>query len=294
MIVVTAPTGNIGSQLVPALVQAGERVRVIARDPGQLAASVNDKVEVVQGSHSDRRTLETALDGANRLFWLVPSNSPAPSAQAAYVDFARPAAALLAQSDVRHVVSISALGRGWPSDAGHVSATLRMDDMLAATGVEYAALACGSLMENIARQTASIRDEGVLYYPSPSTLKLPYVATRDVAALSARLLLDTSWSGVREIPMMGPDDLSYDEIVAILSEVLSKPVRFQEIGIEDMKALVASQGATPGMAQAVADMLTAKNDGLDHLVQRTTTDVANAPTTFRQWAEIVLRPAIEA
>ncbi len=41
-----------------------------------------------------------------------------------------------------------------------------------------------------------------------------------------------------------------------------------------------NRGATDGVAQAMVDMLTAKNEGMDHVLPRTTTLLT--PTTFRQ------------
>jgi hypothetical protein len=44
------------------------------------------------------------------------------------------------------------------------------------------------------------------------------------------------------------------------------------------------------MANAMIDMYKAKNEGLDNGVQRTPENTT--PTTFRQWCEEVLTPAI--
>ena len=57
MIVVTTPTGHIGSQVVQVLLAAGGAVRVIARDPARLAAEVRAKVKIVQGSSDDEGML---------------------------------------------------------------------------------------------------------------------------------------------------------------------------------------------------------------------------------------------
>lgn len=294
MIVVTTPSGNIGSQVVSGLLAAGAPIRVIVRDRSKLPSAVATKVDIVDGAHDDPAVVKKAFEGADALFWLPPSTTPAPSAEAAYVDFARPATDALKTTTIKHVVSISALGRGWPNEAGHVSATLRMDDMMAATGVNYTALACASLMENIARQRESIKTVGTFFYPSPVNLKLPHVATRDVAALSARLLLDRSWSGVREIPMLGPEDLSFGQIAEMMSQVLGKPISFHEITMIDMKQMMLAGAASEGMAQAMVDMLTAKNEGMDAMLTRTPDDIANTPTTFQEWCATVLKPAVEA
>ena len=79
---------------------------------------------------------------------------------------------------------------------------------------------------------------------------------------------------------MGLDDVSFDEMARTLSEVLGKPVVFQPISMGDMREMMISRGATEGMAQAMIKMLTAKNEGMDHLLSRTTAPLT--PTTFRQ------------
>ena len=44
MIVVTTPTGNIGRHVVRHLLDAGEALRLIVRDPSRLAPDVRDRV----------------------------------------------------------------------------------------------------------------------------------------------------------------------------------------------------------------------------------------------------------
>ena len=290
MIVITAPTGNIGSQVLAHILASGGRIRVVARDPSKLPPEIRDRAEVIQGSHSQRDVVMAAFEGADSVFWLVPADPRAESAEAAYVDFARPSCEALRARGVKRVVCISALGRGWPRDAGHVTATLKMDDMIASTGVSFRALACPSLMENMLRQAGPIRDQGAFFWPAPGDFKAPACATRDVAAVAARLLLDPSWSGVDSIPMLGPADLSFNDMAKIISEVLGKTVRFQEISMEAMRAMMTGRGASDGMAQAMVNMLVAKNEGMDHMVQRT--PLNSSPTSFRQWCEEVLRPAV--
>jgi uncharacterized protein YbjT (DUF2867 family) len=114
MIVVTAPTGKIGRQVLSELLAGDEPVRVIVRDPSRLTPDARDRVEVVAGSHADRAVLEQAFDGADAVFWLVPPNPRADSVEAAYVGFTHPAAEVLRQQAVRRVVGITALGRGTP------------------------------------------------------------------------------------------------------------------------------------------------------------------------------------
>ena len=292
MIVVTGATGNIGSQVLANIMKSDRQVRVIARNPSKLPPEAVARVEIIEGSHGDFDTVMRAFDGAEAAFWLVTGDPSAPSAEAAYVEFSRPGVEAMKAHGLKRVVGISALGRGWPKAAGHVTATIKLDDLIATAGASYRALACGSLMETILRQAPSIRDRGVFYWPSSGDFKMRAVATRDVAEVASQFLLDPSWTGVEDVPLMGPDDVSFDEMARTLSEVLGKPVVFQPISMEDMREMMIGRGATEGMAQAMIDMLTAKNEGMDHLLPRTTTPLT--PTTFRQWAELVLKPSIGA
>ncbi|WAL67790.1 NAD(P)H-binding protein [Amycolatopsis cynarae] len=89
MIVVTTPTGRIGSCLVRRLLDRRCAVRVIVREPSRLDGGVAEQVEIVQGAHDDPAVLDRALPGADALFWLVPPNPAAPSVQEHYRTFAR-------------------------------------------------------------------------------------------------------------------------------------------------------------------------------------------------------------
>jgi len=290
MLVITAPTSTIGRLVLAKLLDSGEQLRVVARDPSKLSPATRARAQVIEGSHSDPAVVQKAFDGADAVFWLVPADVRAASADAAYVDFARPAAAALRNSGVKHLVSISALGRGWPSDAGNVTATLKMDDMLAETGVALRALACGSLMHNTLRQLARIRDQGVFSHATPGDLRGSAVAGRDVAAAATALLIDRSWRGADSVPLFGPQKLSFNEQARIISEVVGRPVRYEEISTADLKSMLLQRGATEGMAQSMLNMLIAKNEGLDDLATGPTP--RSTPTTFREWCQDVLAPAL--
>ena len=292
MIVITTPAGDIGARVLGRVLEAGRDVRVIARDPSRLPDEVAGRVEVIEGSHADAGAIGRALDGAERVFWLAPGSPDSPDAEAAYVGFSRAFVDALPSSGVTHVVGISALGRGWPRPAGLVEASLAMDDLIAGTGTSYRALACASLMDNLLRQTASIAGDGVFYQPTPGDLKLPHVAKADVADVATRLLLDADWKGVAEVPLHGPEDLSFDEMARIASDVLGRPVRFRATTMEEFRGTLRSFGTSESMVRDYSLMFTAKNEGMDTMAAPAARD--DTPTTFRRWCERELRPAVAA
>jgi uncharacterized protein YbjT (DUF2867 family) len=292
MIVITTPAGNIGRQVLEDLMDSDEQLRLVARDLSGISADTRQRVEVVEGSHGDSAVADRAFDGADAVFWLTPPDPRAESVEAAYAGFARPAAEAFRKHGVKRVVGVSALGRGtpWAARAGYATASLAMDDLIAGTGVAYRALTNPSFMDNIARQARAIKNQGMFYSPIDGDRKLPTVATRDIAAAAARLLVDDRWSGTGEVPLLGPEDLSFTDMAEIISEVLSTKVRFQQITFEAYKDQFLGFGMSEAMAQGMTDMAWAKNEGLDNAVQRTPEN--STPTSFRQWCDEVLKPAV--
>jgi uncharacterized protein YbjT (DUF2867 family) len=292
MIVITTPAGQIGRQVLGNLLDSGEQLRVIARDPSQLPAEVREDLDIVEGSHGDAAVVDKAFAGADAVFWLVPLDPRAPSVDAAFAGFTRPAAQAFHRHRVGRAVGVSMLGRGtpWAAQAGFATGSLAMDDLIAASGVAYRALTNPYFMEDTLRQAESIKNQGAFSYPIAGDRKRPAVATRDIAAAASRLLLDASWSGAGEVPLLGPEDLSFNDMAEIMSQVLGKDVRFQQITFEAYKDRFIRLGTSDRMAQGYSDLAWAKNQGLDNGVQRTPEN--STPTSFRQWCEQVLKPAV--
>ena len=291
MIVITTPAGQIGRQVLASLLRSGEQLRVIVRDRSQLPAEVREDVDITEGSHGDAAVADKAFAGADAVFWVAPVDPRAPSVEASFAGFTRPAAEAFSRHGVGRVVGVSMLGRGtpWAAQAGFVTGSLAMDDLIAASGVAYRALTNPYFMEDTARQAESIKDKGLFTSPIAGDRKLPTVATRDIAAAASRLLLDASWSGAGEVPLLGPEDLSYNDMAEIISQVLGQGVRFQQITFEACKDRFVRLGMSDAMAQGYTDLAWAKDQGLDNGVQRTPQN--STPTSFRQWCDEVLKPA---
>ncbi|MEU5688909.1 NmrA family transcriptional regulator [Streptomyces venezuelae] len=298
MIVITAPTGNIGSALLTRLLDsstAPEDLRVVVRDPARLPDDVRERVEVITGSHGDPETVDRAFEGADAVFWLVPPDSSL-TPEAAFSGFTRPAVKALATHGVGHVVGVSALGRGTSvaDRAGLVTASLAMDDLIASSGAAYRALANPSFFENFLEEADTIRENGVFVDCLDADRKAPLVAIADIAAAAASLLLDRSWTGVGSVPVLGPRDLSLNDLARIMSEQLGRPVRYERQSYDDLLTALVGYGLDKEFARGVVDMKRAKDDGLDAGASRTDASAHPASTTFEEWCARVLKPAVIA
>jgi uncharacterized protein YbjT (DUF2867 family) len=289
MIVITTPTGQVGSQLLADLLDAGtEPLRVIAREPSRLEGTIRDHVQVIVGSHDDPAVLDQALEGAQALFWLVPPSMRASSAEGHYLSFTRPATAAIRRHKVGHVVGISSAGRNWPRPAGLLSVAFAMDAELARSGTAYRSLGMPFYMENLLVQLPRITSEGVFALPFSHNRPLAMIATRDIAVTAAGLLTNRDWHGTDRIPVFGPDHLTPDEMAATISHALGSQVSFEQADLDQLTASVIRRGASEAMAHDFAAMYEAQENGI---YDEDWSHATPTSTSFRTWCETVLVPA---
>lgn len=73
-VLVTGASGYVGGRLVPKLIEAGYRVRVLARDPDRLQGrSWSSQVEIVRGDALDAASLAPAMAGVDAAYYLIHS-----------------------------------------------------------------------------------------------------------------------------------------------------------------------------------------------------------------------------
>jgi uncharacterized protein YbjT (DUF2867 family) len=190
------------------------------------------------------------------------------------------------------VVAVSSLGRETARRAGQISAIFALDHLIESTGVDYRSIQPPGFMENMLRQVEPIRHQGAFFLPMSGDRRIPTCATRDIAAVAADLLLDDSWTGQETVPVLGPEDLSNDDLASIMSDVLGRPIRFQPVPSDAYKATLTGHGMSEAWAQGLVDMTTAIDRGIYNSTPRAS--AAPTPTTFRQWCEETLRPAVLA
>lgn len=287
MILVTTPTGNIGSHVLRNLLDSDERLRVILRDPARLPPEAQSRVEVVQGSHEDAGAIDAAMRGVDAVFWLCPP-TPRATPEAATTGFTRAGAEAIRRHRVGHVVAATTLGRGtkWQDRAGMATASIRMIDLLRETGAAVRGLALPAFMDNARLQVNAIRAGTMQGAVSPDR-KLPHVATRDAGAVGAGLLSDRSWTGQADIPVLGPEEHSYADIARIIGEETGRMIRYEQVPFKELAQQMIGVGWPEPFADAYVAMLRAKDEGMDNAVPRSSAILG--PTTFRRWVAEELR-----
>ena len=295
-IVIATPTGHIGSRLVRRLLDAGERLVLLARDPRKLDAAVRERVTVRQGALQDAAFVREATAGADALFWLTPSHEASPDVWGWYRQMGASAAGAV-EGGVRHVVTLSSQGAHHREGLGPVSGLRMVEDAVTAAaeraGAAVRHLRPGFFFENFAAQLGPIREAGAVFFPAPTDWPIAMIATEDIAERAAALLRDRTWSGTGVVPLHGPRDYTYAEAAAALSDALGRPVRAQQVPREAVVEQLKGFGATDAWAQELATLYARIGDPAFFGDAEPRTAASTTPTRLADWAARTLRPALE-
>jgi uncharacterized protein YbjT (DUF2867 family) len=245
MLLVTGATGTIGRPLIDILVNQDAKVRAVTHNPK--AAGLPAGVEVVEGDLARPATIAPHLDGVSALF-LHPRA----------VGLA--AGELLAaarQRGVRQVVALSATNVDDPLDQQpsryQGDRNKEVEDAAVASGLAWVSLRASSYAANTLRAWgAQIRAGDVVRYPYANFAEAP-IHERDLAEVIAHALHsdDLVARRGRRLELTGPQSLTHQQLVATISEVLGRPLRYQELPPELAKQDMIQQGIPEAFVEAL-------------------------------------------
>ena len=273
MFLVTAASGSVGSQIVERLLSEGEKVRVALRDPGK-ASRWDGRVEVVTADYSQPEAFRDAFSGVEAAFLMNTGPAGEPFEQ------------LLAAAKAAGVQRIVFLSTILAGDAESEIGLLHKakEDAIRASGLQGRYLRPGSFMTNTLQWSGSIKAEGVVYNPTAKG-KVAAIAAEDIAAVAVRALQSSDLEEETFI-LTGDELLSVPEQVAIVSEVLGRPLRCVDIPVESAIQGMIGAGVPPQIATAVGRSFEGIRNGRilspTDTVERIT---GRRPATFREWAE---------
>lgn len=146
IVLVTGATGYIGGQLVPALLDADWKVRVLVRSRAKLPSTWRDRVEIVEGDAAAREVLDQALAGAEVAYYLLHSMD----GRGGYVDrdqrLAETFAAASLAAGVRRIVYLGGLHPVDGPLSEHLGSRVEVGDILLRSGVPTAVLQAGVVL----------------------------------------------------------------------------------------------------------------------------------------------------
>jgi uncharacterized protein YbjT (DUF2867 family) len=218
-VLVAGATGFVGRRLVPALAEAGHRVRAMTRRP----EAYDGPAEPVRGDVHDPDTLSAALAGAEVACYLVHSLDD-PDFERKDAEAARAFGRAAAAAGVRQLVYLGGLG----SDDDRLSAHLRsrrdVERLLAESGVPVTVLraaiivGAGGISWELTRQL--VKNLPAMVVPRWASTRTQPVAIDDVVRYLVGVVADPAAEG-RTFEVGGADQLSYLEMLQQASEELA-------------------------------------------------------------------------
>jgi uncharacterized protein YbjT (DUF2867 family) len=287
-IVVSTPTGNIGSRVVHVLIQAGVSPTLLVRDPSRLPDAVRAASVVKQGDLADASFVKEATQGADALFWLIPTNYASADPVGSILEMGRVAAAAMRENAIGRTVFLSSSGAEGRGN-NLIGALGQVEEMLNATGRPVLHLRPGYLFTNLLTSLEEIQ-AGVLTTTTPLDHKAGWNDPRDVGEIAAARLLFESWSGQSVQAIGGPEDLSYAEVAAIVSGAVGSKIEAVRITDHEQRQALVGAGLPGPVVEALVE-LSRSIAGIkeSHLGRGY---VSTTPTTLGAWSYANLRPLL--
>jgi uncharacterized protein YbjT (DUF2867 family) len=241
VITVTGSTGTIGTELVRLLSEAGAPTRAVYRSARNTQAL--NGVVWLKADLRDEAVLEPVLAGTTRLFLLSGNDAGFGKLQIQALQAAQ-------RLGVEHVVKLSALGASNHSNSSIAREHWEVEQAIQQSTMTWTILRPHSFMQNWLGEVAeSVRAEGTIYSPIADG-RVPYIDTRDIAAVGAEALLHPDTHAGHRYFLTGGEAVGFADLAAALTEATGKPVTYRPISMEEGRSRMQARGVPTALIDA--------------------------------------------
>lgn len=277
-VTVTGATGHIGKALAARLKKEGHEVRKASRTLGV--------------SDDDALALASAFFGADAAFVMIPPDFKAADLRARSADLGLKLAVAVKGSKVRRVVFLSSLNAHLKESTGPILGLHDMEERLGALDIpELVFLRPAFFMENLLGGIEHLAREGRFGTALRADIAIPMIATADIAAMAAELLVEEPFAQPRVRELLGPAEYTMTRAAAILGEAIGKPgLKYEQLPYERTRRAMLRAGLTPGYADAMNELSRHMNETMITGTEPRSA-VNTTATTLEAFARDVFAPA---
>ncbi|MHC5108853.1 MAG: SDR family oxidoreductase [Planctomycetota bacterium] len=232
-LLVTGASGYIGGRLVPRLLDAGYRVRCVARDPRKLDARVwtgHPEISIVTGDAADKTRLMDVMQGCHAAYYLVHSMM---AVGRKYREHDRTLAETFASAaeatGVKRVIYLGGLGETGEDLSEHLRSRREVEKALASTSVPVtvlrAAMIIGSGSASFEILRYLVERLPVMLTPRWVNTESQPIAVRNVLHYLVQCLQVPETEG-QTIDIGGPEIVTYRKLMDVMSDALGLRRRF--------------------------------------------------------------------
>ncbi len=221
-VLVTGATGYVGGRLIPRLLEAGYRVRALARDPDRLQGRPwTDRIEIVEGDVLKPETLSAAMQDMDAAYYLIHSLGSSEDFQERDVRAARNFGNAAAEMGVKRILYLGGLGDPEADLSEHLRSRQQTGEVLRESGVPVtefrAAIVVGSGSASFEMIRYLTERVPVMICPRWVYTKVQPIAIRNVLAYLITAL-ETPESIGEIIEIGGDVVLTYGEMMKVYAE----------------------------------------------------------------------------
>lgn len=217
LILVTGATGYIASRLIPRLLDAGYRVRCLARDPLRLKGRAWVRsVEVVRGDVMLPATLRAAVEGVHTAYYLIHNMTYGHGYTSLELDSARAFTSAASEAGVEHIIYLGGLADPEQHIAPHMRSRIETGRVLREGNVPVTEFRAGVIIGSgsISFEMIRFMTEMFPLVPGPLWMKnmsQPIAIQNVIDYLLAALTNPNGRDQVFEIG--GPDITTYGDLM---------------------------------------------------------------------------------
>ena len=227
MILITGAGGKTGKALIRALSKAESICAFVRREEYVRVAKSLGAENVIVGDMQDELAMHAAMTGVRAVYHICPNMSPDELVIGNLV------IGEAQKAGIQHFVYHSVL-HPQTEKMSHHWQKLRVEEMIFESGLPFTILQPAPYMQNLLAGWKSILDEGVLRVPYSVHSKFSFVDLEDVAEAARIVLSEPNHKNV-VYELAGTVPMSHLEVAEILSRMLKREVRAEELGISDWK-----------------------------------------------------------
>ena len=233
LILVTGATGQQGGAVARALVEKGQKIRVMTRNPEKAAALAKAGAEVVKGDLTNQADVQSALRGVQGVFAM---STPFEAGMDAEVRQGTMLADAAKKASVAHYVYTSVGSADRKTGIPHFETKWKVEQHIRQIGLPATILRPVFFMENFGTYFPPSK-EGVLSVPMWPSVKFQMIALKDIGELGAAAFLSPNKFLGQAIDLAG-DELTMPEVAAHLSRTKGRQIQFQQIPDDQVEKLM--------------------------------------------------------
>src|SRR6267142_144917 len=242
---ITGATGATGGNTARQLLEKQHAVRALAHRLDERSEQLQKLgAEVVFGDFLDFDSVRAALNGVQRAYFCYPINPGLVQATAQFAQAAK-------EAGVEAIVNMSMISAR--SDA---TSNAARQHWLGERVFDWSGVPAVHLRPTLFAQwllyLAPMIREGRMLAPFNATGRHAPVAAEDQARLIVGILQHPTAHVGKTYPLFGPVELTHPAIAAIISRVIGKEVRYQQVPIEQFAEILSSSPKVPAQNTAMA------------------------------------------